>query len=137
MTNRDQLTLTLRARCASDDLIPGALMASLKGRVVYRILEVTHVRRAGGQGYRVRIVCAGISRADVSDGAEVLPWPRDRWAPRGSRRAADRQRVSADPGPPEPPAARLRAKTPLLLALAAEPIRQAKRLTRNDLRTIV
>ena len=42
---------------------------------------------------------------------------------------ADRQRVSADPGPPEPPAARIdriRAKAPLLLALATEPIRQAK-----------
>ena len=37
-------------------------------------------------------------------------------------------RVSADPGPPEPPAAsiaRIRA-SPILLALATEPIRQAK-----------
>ena len=42
---------------------------------------------------------------------------------------ADEPRVSADPGPPEPPAARIariRAKAPLLLALATEPIRQAK-----------
>ena len=59
----------------------------------------------------------------------MLPWPRDPRAPRGSRRAAGRPRPSADPDPPEPPAARIariRAKAPLLLALATEPIRQAK-----------
>jgi hypothetical protein len=129
MTKRDQLTLTLRARCPSDDLTPGTLMASPKGRVVYRILEVTHVRKAGEQGYRVRIICARVSRADVPEGAKVLPWPRDRRAPRGSRRPADEPRVSADPGPPEPPAARIariRAKAPILLELATKPIRQAK-----------
>ena len=62
----------------------------------------------------------------------MLPWPRDPRAPRGSRRAADLPRASADPGPPEPPAARIariRAKAPLLLALATEPIRQAKAAT--------
>jgi hypothetical protein len=129
MTQRDLLTLTLRARSASDDLIPGTLMASSKGRVVYRILEVTHVRRAGKQGCRVRIVCARVSRADVPEGAKLRQWPRDERAPHGHRRANDRPRVSADPSPPEPPAARIariRAKAPVLLGLVTEPIRQAK-----------
>jgi hypothetical protein len=129
MTKQDQLTLSLRARSASDNVIPGTLMASPKGRVVYRILEVTQVRRAGKQGYRVRIVCTRVSRVDLPEGATLLPWPRDRRAPHGHRRAADRPRVSADPGPPEPPAARIarmRSKAPLLLELAAEPIGQAK-----------
>jgi hypothetical protein len=93
MTKLDQLTLTLRATGASDDVSPGALIASPKGRVVYRILEVTHVRRAGEQGYRVRIVCARVGRADVPEGAKLLSWPRDRRAPRGSSRAANRPRV--------------------------------------------
>jgi hypothetical protein len=129
MTKRDQLTLTLRARCPSDDLTPGTLMASPKGRVVYRIVEVTHVRRAGEQGYRVRIICARVSRAEVPEGATLLPWPRDQRAPHGHRRAGDRQSVSADPGPSEPPKARIariRAKAPILLGLVTEPIRQAK-----------
>ena len=104
MTKRGQLTLTLRARCASDDLAPGALIASPKGRVVYRIREVTRVRE---QGYRVRIVCARVSRPDAPEGAKLLPWPRDRRAPGGSRRAADGPRMSADPRPPELPAARI------------------------------
>ena len=128
MTKRHQLTLTLRAKFAGDDLIPGTLFASPKGRVANRILEATHVLRAGEQGYRVRIVCARISRADVLEEAKLLPWPRDRRAPRGSRSAAGPPRVSADPGPPEPPKARarIRTKAPVLLGLVTEPIRQAK-----------
>ena len=97
MTQRDLLTLTLRARSASDDLIPGTLMASSKGRVVYRILEVTHVRRAGKQGCRVRIVCARVSRADVPEGAKLRQWPRDERAPHGHRRANDRPRCQPIP----------------------------------------
>ncbi len=48
---------------------------------------------------------------------------------RQRRLVTDGARFTADPGPPEPPKARLdriRAKAPLLLALATEPIRQAK-----------
>jgi hypothetical protein len=129
MTKQDQLTFTLRARGGVDGLTPGTLMASSKGRVVYRVLEVTHVRRAGEQGYRVRIVCTRVSREDVPEGATLLPWPRDRRAPHGHRRAADRPRVSADPGPPEPSGARIAricTKAPILLGLVTEPIRQAK-----------
>jgi hypothetical protein len=59
----------------------------------------------------------------------VLPRLRDRRAPRGNRRPANELRVSADPGPPESPAARIariRSKAPILLGLVTEPIRQAK-----------
>jgi hypothetical protein len=128
MTNRDRLTITLRARWSGDDPTQGALLASPKGRVVYLILEVWRVRRAGDHRHGFRLVCARLSPAEVPEGAEVLPWPRDPLAPCGSR-TADRRRVSADPGPPEPPAARLariRAKAPILLGLVTEPIRQAK-----------
>src|ERR1700704_3681226 len=48
---------------------------------------------------------------------------------RQRRPVVDGARFTADPAPPEPAKARLdliRAKTPLLLALATEPIRQAK-----------
>ena len=69
-------------------------MASPKGRVVYRVLEVTHVRRAGEQGYRVRIVCARVSRADVPEGAKLLPWPRDQRAPAGAAVVRSAARVS-------------------------------------------
>ena len=129
MIKRHQLTLTLRARFAGDDLIPGTLFASPKGRVANRILEATPVLRAGEQGYRVRIVCARVSPAEVLEGAKLLPWPSDRRAPRGSRSAAGPQRPSTDPRPPVPPAARIariRAKAPLLRELATAPIRQAK-----------
>jgi hypothetical protein len=71
----------------------------------------------------------------VPEGAEVLPWPREPRIPRASRREADRPRASADPGPPEPAKARLnriRAKTPLLLALATEPVRQARTAARAE-----
>jgi hypothetical protein len=129
MTNRDQLTITLRARCTAIGLVAGILIAAPKGRSVYRVLEVWRVRRAGDQRYALRLVCRRLGRAEVPEGAEVLPWPRDPRAPRGSRRDADRPNVSADPGPPESPAARIariRAKAPILLGLATEPIRQAK-----------
>ena len=65
----------------------------------------------------------------MPEGTKVLPWPREPRAPHWSHRLADRRRASADPGPPELPAARIariRAKVPLLLALPTEPIRQAK-----------
>jgi hypothetical protein len=129
MTERDQRTLTLRARCIGTEPVAGMLMASPTGRVVYRILEVWRVRRAFDLRYALRLVCRRLSRAEVPEGAAVLPWPHDPRAPRGSRRAADRSNVSADPSPLEPPAARIariRAKAPILLGLATEPIRQAK-----------
>ena len=129
MTKRDQVTITLRARYIGTKPSVGTLVASPKGGVIFRVLEVWRVRRAGDQRYALRLVCRRLSRAEVPEGAEVLPWPRDPRAPRGSRRAAGLPRASADPGTPELPAARIariRAKVPLLLALANEPIRQAK-----------
>ena len=85
MTNPDQLTLTLRARDVRATIsAAGALMASPKGRVVYRVLEVWRVRRAGDQRYAIRLVCARLGRAEVPEGAGVLPWPRDPRAPRAA-----------------------------------------------------
>jgi hypothetical protein len=105
------------------------LMASPTGRVVYRVLEVWRVRRACDHRHGFRLVCARLSRDEVPEGAEVLPWPRDPRAPRQNRRTRRLPRPSADPAPPEPPAARLdriRAKSPLLLELVTEPTRRAK-----------
>ena len=57
----------------------------------------------------------------------MLPWLRDPRAPRGSRRAADRQRSRSRPTEPKAARiARVRAKAPILLALATEPIGQTK-----------
>ena len=55
-----------------------------------------------------------------------MRWPRDPRAPRESCRTDRLPRSSADP---EPPAARIphiRAKAPLLLALATKPMRQSR-----------
>ena len=100
MTNRDQLTLTLRAKCTSDDLPPGTLIASAKGRVVYQILEVWRVRRAGNQRCALRLVLSRLEHAEVPEGAEVLPWPRDPRALRNIR-AGRRKHQSADSAPPQ------------------------------------
>ena len=104
-------------------------MASPKGRVVYRILEVWRVRRAGDQRYALRLVCRRLSRAEVPEGAEVLPWPRDPRAPRGSRRrgrSATRVSRSRPAGAAGSPHRAHPRQGTLLLALATEPIRQAK-----------
>jgi hypothetical protein len=128
----DQLTLTLRARPSGGDLVPGTLMASPKGRVVYRILEVRPVRRAGDQGYHVRIVCARLSRSEVSDGAVLLPWCVDPCAPRLRHPADPPDDQLVNPDPSEPPAAlvaRIRA------ARAADElarIARAARVGRDD-----
>jgi hypothetical protein len=125
------ITITLRARSTGDDLTAGMLMASAKGRAVYRIVQVTRTRRVGGpEGYRLRLVCERLSRSDVPEGATIMPWCRDQRAPRQARRVAIRPRLSADPGPPEPAAARIariRAKAPLLFGVAIAVIRDARR----------
>ncbi len=134
-TKQDHVTITLRARYIGTEPSVGTLVASPKGGVIYRVLEVWRVRRAGDQRYALRLVCRRLRRTEVPEGAEVLPWPRDPRAPRGSRREADRPRASADPGPPEPARVRLnriRAKAPLLLALATEPVRQARTTARTE-----
>jgi hypothetical protein len=100
MTSRDQVTFTLRARSAGDDLRPGTLIASPKGGVVYLILEVWRVRRAGDHRRGLRFVCRRLSRTEVPGGAEVLPWPRDPRAPRNSC-AGQRKHQSADSPPPQ------------------------------------
>jgi hypothetical protein len=101
MTSPDQVTFTLRARSAGDDLRPGTLIASPKGQVVYRVLEVWRVRRAGDHRYALRLVCRRLSRSEMPEGAEVLPWPSDPRAPRTGRTTGHRQRQSIDPVPPE------------------------------------
>ena len=82
-------TITLRARRASG-LAVGMLLGSPKGRVVYRVLEVTKVRRAGEvQSPRLRLVCSRLAPRDVPDGSAVHPWPTDRSAPRRTRQPAE------------------------------------------------
>ena len=54
MTKQDHVTITLRARYIGTEPSVGTLMASLNGRVVYQILEVWRVRRAGDQRYALR-----------------------------------------------------------------------------------
>jgi hypothetical protein len=130
MINRDQLTITLRARCAGNGLVADTLIAAPKGPGVYRVLEVWRVRRAGDKRYAIRLVCRRLSRTEVPEGAEVLPWPRDPRAPRASRRTDHPRRPSADPAPPKPPAAsldRIRAK---VAAEAAQLVR-ARRVGRD------
>jgi hypothetical protein len=88
MTDRDRLTITLRARSSGDDPVPGTLLASPKGRVVYRILEVWRVRRAGDHRYGFRLVCRRLSQAEVPEGGggatvAVRPSCASREPPRG------------------------------------------------------
>ena len=81
-------------------------------------------------------------RRRVDSGAEGsgrLPGSRSLACPPGwrqrMRRFASEAPSKEDPGPPEPPAAsitRIRAKAPLLLALATEPIRQAGTAARAE-----
>jgi hypothetical protein len=127
MTNRDQLTFTLRARRFEVPPIAGDMMAAPKGRTVYRIVDVTSVRTAGDpKSQRFRVICERLNPSEVPEGAVVVPWPSDRRAPRQRRHKALRSRPSADPGPPELAGARLdriRAKAPVHLAMAAEGIR--------------
>ena len=69
---------------------------------------------------------SSVRRFDRAEEAEVVRWPRDPRAPRESCRTDHLPRSSADP---EPPAARIphiRAKAPLLLALATKPMRQSR-----------
>jgi hypothetical protein len=125
------VTITLRARSTGDDLTAGMLMAAAKGRVVYRIVHVTRTRRSGGPaGYRLRLVCARLTRSEVPEGATVVPWCWTPPTPRQTRRTATRPHLTADPGPPEPAAvriARIRAKAPLLFGIAVAVMRDARR----------
>ncbi len=105
MTNRDQVTVTLRARTVGDGLVAGALVAAPKGQTVYRVLEAWRVHRAGDKRYALRLVCHRLSRTEVPAGAEVLPWPRDQSAPRTQRPAASSDDQLVNPKPGEPPAA--------------------------------
>ena len=98
MTKQDHVTITLRARYIGTEPSVGTLVASLNGRIVYQILEVWRVRRAGDKRCALRLVCSRLSRAEVPDGAEVLPWPCDPRAPRNSR-AGQHKHQSADSAP--------------------------------------
>ncbi len=105
MNKRDQLTLVLRARYSGNEPAVGALMTSPKGRVVFRVLEVRRVRRAGDQGYRIRIVCARLGRFEAPEDAVLLPWCVDPRAPGTRRLAGSTDDQPTNPNPDEPPAA--------------------------------
>jgi hypothetical protein len=100
MNNPDRLTLILRARYSGNEPTVGALMASPKGRVVFRVLDVRHVRKAGEQSYRIQIVLVRLNRSDVPEGAALLPWCVDPHAPLQRRPAAslDGQPVDRNSG---------------------------------------
>ena len=79
-------------------------MASPKGRVVYRVLEVRRVRKAGDQGYRIRIVSRALAVRTYRRALRCCPgaWTRMRLG-RGGRPARGRSAVNPNPG--ETPAA--------------------------------
>jgi hypothetical protein len=104
-TKQDHVTITLRARYIGTEPSVGTLVASPKGGVIYRVLEVWRVRRAGDQRYALRLACRRLSRTEVPKGAEVLPWPRDPRTPRQRRPAAPSGGQSVNPDQGEPPAA--------------------------------
>lgn len=75
--------ITLRSRRSAEGLAIGMLIGSPKGKAVYRVVEVTQIRRAGEvQSPRVRIICRRLQAGEAPDGAEIRPWPKDPAAPR-------------------------------------------------------
>jgi hypothetical protein len=75
--------LTLRSRRSAAGLAVGMLLGSPKGRVVYRVVEVTRLRRAGEvQSPRLRIICRRLQPGEAPHGVEIHPWPKDAGAPR-------------------------------------------------------
>jgi hypothetical protein len=109
MINKPDIeTFTLRSRWFDVPPIVGGLIASLKGRTVYRIVDVTSVRTAGDpKSQRFRLICELLNPSEVPEGAVILPWPRERLPPPPRPRKALGSRPSADPGPPELAGARL------------------------------
>ncbi len=97
--------LTLRARWHRTEPHAGQLMASQSGRVVYLIVAVTKVQRAGDPGgHRFRLVCRRLRKAEVPIGSTVLPWlptsnPRRRSPPAPRRPTAPMQIVPPEPVP--------------------------------------
>lgn len=90
-------TIVLRARSAPG-LAVGMLIGSPKGRVVYRVLEVTRVRRWGdARAARVRLVCRRLRLCEVPGGVPVHPWPKDRQAPPRRSRTAPVAAVRRSP----------------------------------------
>jgi len=104
--------ITLRARRTQPDLAVGMLLGSPKGRVVYRVVEITRLRRAGElHATRMRVFLARLRPADVPQSVQVLPWPADRQAPRKPSQTA------AQPVPRPP------AEMALLIAASRRTIR--------------
>jgi hypothetical protein len=69
--------VTLRARSFPVEPKIGQLMASESGRVVYRIVRVTKIKRAGDPlGHCYRIVCTRLRKCEVPADSTVLPWFR-------------------------------------------------------------
>jgi hypothetical protein len=107
-------------------------MASPKGRVVYRVLEVRRIRRAGDLGYRIRIVCSRLCRSEVPDDAVLLPWCVDTRAPRPLRPAASTDDQPINSSLDEPPAALIARIRAARAADELARIARAKRVGRDD-----
>lgn len=105
MTNRDQVTVTLRARTVGDGLVAGALIAAPKGQGVYRVLEVWRVRRAGDKGCAVslprprqrKILARRNRRQPASRASAPRPLSCWRWQQSPSGRRAPRRVPSSSP----------------------------------------
>jgi hypothetical protein len=105
--------LTLRSRRGHEGLEAGMLIGSPTGKAVYRVLEVTLVRRAGEiQSPRLRIICRRLRAGEAPHGVEVRPWPKDAAAPRKPSR------------PPPGPATKV---PPLGMGLAIAASRRSER----------
>lgn len=86
MTLRPLATLTARWPVLGEQPTVGMLMAAKRGRTVYRVVEVTRMnpdRNSGG--YRYRLKCARLTRADVPEGIWIAEWKWDRREPRRHR----------------------------------------------------
>lgn len=76
--------LVLRSRRTG--IAKGMLLGSPKGRVIYRVVQVTKVRVAGDpRPPRLRLSCRRLTAWEIPEGAVVHPWPTDRQAPRKAR----------------------------------------------------
>ena len=82
-TARTRTVVTLRLRSAEHPPRRGELMANPTGRVVYEVVAVTSLRRAGDARCRYRLSCRRVAAREVPDGAQIHPW---KYAPRAPAR---------------------------------------------------
>src|SRR4051812_36363998 len=97
----------LRARWTATAPLAGTLLAARRGEAVFGTLAAVGVRKAARRAPpHFPLPCTRLKRADVPEGAMVAPWQGEGPEPvKRAQRPGNRH--TADPGPPETPAARL------------------------------